>query len=419
MNAETEGASNGHALRFRTGAAMLSRLGSEQLRDEITAVLELVKNAYDADATWVQIEFREIQGNQTIRIQDDGTGMTMEDLHAKWAMLATENKVREDRSPIYRRRRLGQKGVGRFAAEKLGQQLILRTRVRDQSNVLQVKFDWNMLSGDRELGDYEFPIKRKKPEPFEPEHGTRLDIRQLRILWKKQRIEKLRLQLGHLIDPETTSTDFTIRLITPWEDLNGPLKNPLSGNETHRIAFELNEDGLETLRIFRDAKEDKKVRPIDRPIFGPLRGRLRYFSQGLGPSERSRGGNPDADWNVGIRIFRDGCRVRPYGEPGPEGDWLQIYRARYWRGSRFRLKPQYLEGAIHISKEHNPCLRDTTSREGLDANECYYALADYIQEKVADLSELIKEEELREERSRMQQRYRRALEPLTAGLNAG
>src|SRR6266704_5010455 len=117
------------SLRFRTGAAMLSRLGSEQLKDEITAVIELVKNSYDADATSVLLELRNVNAEQRLVIQDDGTGMSRDDLHAKWAFLATENKVTEDRSRVFLRKRLGQKGVGRFATEKLGSQLVLRTRV--------------------------------------------------------------------------------------------------------------------------------------------------------------------------------------------------------------------------------------------------------------------------------------------------
>src|SRR5262249_41148730 len=89
-------------------------------------------------------------------------------------------------------------------------------------------------------------------------------------------------------------------------------------------------------------RREKRTQP--RPLFGSVRGVLRYFGQGLRKVEASRGGDPDADWNIGVRVFRDGCRVRPYGEQGPEGDWLQIYRVRYQKGSRFRLKPHYLQG---------------------------------------------------------------------------
>ena len=357
VNLARVGSRTPRVLRFRTGAAMLSRLGSEQLKDEITAVLELVKNAYDADATRVDVELGQTQNEQTIRIRDNGTGMTEDDLEAKWFWLATENKVTEDRSPIFRRRRLGQKGVGRFATEKLGRQLVLRTRVKESPIALRVKFDWDRLSADRELSEYEFDIKHRTPHPLDPECGTRLDMCALRVNWNQTRVQKLRSQLAHLIDPEATSDDFKIYLLTPWPDLDGEIRNPLPGNETHRLEFELREDGHEAIRLFHAGKEERRVEQIGKPSFGPIRGRLRYFGQGLGRSERARGGNPDADWNVGIRIFRDGGRVRPYGEPGAEGDWLQIYRSRYLRGSRFRLKPHYLEGTIHISKEENPALR--------------------------------------------------------------
>jgi len=379
--------------------------------------MELVKNAYDADATDVLLELRDSEEGQRFRIQDNGSGMTREELDSKWAFLATENKRREDRSPIFQRLRLGQKGVGRFATEKLGKQLVLRTRTSQQDSVCQVRFNWDDLSGDRELSDYSFPVGSKKPEPYEPLHGTRLDIRSLRVSWTKVRVEKLRAQLASLIDPETASTDFKINLVTPWRELNGLLINPLPGNETHRIEFELSESGIEKVKKYIEGEESTLERQIDPPPFGPIRGRLRYFHQGLKASERGRGGDTDSDWNMGVRVFRDGCRVRPFGEPGHEGDWLQIYRVRYLKGSRFRLKPHYLEGTIHISKNHNPMLRDTTSREGLTADECFTAFVDYVKNKVAELSDLVREEEQKEERHRTLERYKKALEPLSAGLN--
>jgi len=404
-------------IRFRTGAALVVRLGSEQLKDEITAVIELVKNSYDADANYVLLELRNTTDGQRLIIQDDGSGMNRDDLDSKWAFLATENKVTEDRSLLYRRKRLGQKGVGRFATEKLGRELILRTRTRGMDSVYQVKFNWDELSGERELGDYEFPVRMKKPEAFEPTNGTTMEIRRLRTEWKRTEIEKLRNQLASLIDPETATTDFRIRFVTPWAELNGFLENPLKGNETHSVDFDISPSGQEAITFRDESGERTENRSTNVPIFGPIKGRLRYFGQGLKTSERSRGGDPDVDWNMGVRLFRDGCRVRPFGEPGSEGDWLQIYRARYVGGSRFRLKPHYLEGSVHITKELNPTLRDTTSREGLVEDDAYFALVEYLKARISQLSELVRMEELREERSQTQERYKKALQPLTAGLN--
>ncbi len=390
------------SLRFRTGAAMLTRLGSEQLKDEITAVIELVKNSYDADANYVLLELRNASDGQRLIIQDNGTGMSRNDLHSKWAFLATENKLSEDRSLLYRRKRLGQKGVGRFATEKLGRKLVLRTRTEGQDSVYQVSFEWDELRGERELGEYAFPLRMKRADAYEPTHGTTVEIRGLRTEWKKSKVEKLRNQLATLIDPETTSTDFKVRFVTPWQELNGFLENPLKGNETHSVEFDISPLGEETI-IFRDENEERiEKRSAITPGFGPIRGRLRYFGRGLRTSERGRGGDPDVDWNMGVRLYRDGCRVRPCGEPGPEGDWLQIYRARYVGGSRFRLKPHYLEGSVHITKDSNPTLRDTTSREGLVEDDHYFALVEYLKARVSQLSELVRMEELREERAQTQ-----------------
>lgn len=404
-------------LRFRTGAAMPSRLGSQQLKDDYTAIIELVKNAYDADATKVSVDLKAVDNNQRLRIQDNGSGMTLADLHEKWAWLATENKVREDRSQNFRRRRLGQKGVGRFAAEKLGSELILRTRTTADKKVHQIRFDWDGLKSEQELSDYTFPISKTSPEGEEPQTGCRLEIRRLRRIWNRKDVAKLKNQLAQLIDPESTATDFEIYLRTPWEELNGVLENPLAGAETHRIEFSCDADGNEVIRVHGPGGDENRKSRRDPPSFGPVRGRLRYFGDGLRPIDRSRGGDPEADWNMGVRIFRDGCRVRPYGEPGSDGDWLEIYRTRYLKGSRFRLRPNYLEGSIHISKDSNPDLRDTTSREGLEVNDAYEELVHFVRDKIAALSDLLREEELRDERRQQQERYSKALDPLTNGLN--
>ena len=404
-------------LRWGVRGSIISRLGSEQLKDEITAVMELVKNAYDADAKFVKIEFIDSAGEKEIKIQDDGSGMTIEDLKTNWAFLATENKLREPRSPLLKRRRLGQKGVGRFATEKLGKMLILKTRVAGESKIKQVIFDWDLISGEKELTDYKHLITEKKPGNFEPEKGTCLHIKKLRANWIKKKIEKLRNQLCTLIDPDSAASDFKIFIQTPWEDINGELKNPLPGNETHKLDFDLGNDGTELIILNTEGSQKKAKSKPGIPSFGPIRGCLRYYGKGLKTSERSRG-DSDSDWNMGVRIFRDGCRVRPYGEIGSEGDWLQIYRTKYYKGGKqFRLKPNYLEGAIHISTDLNPVLRDTTSREGIEENDAFRDLVGYVQNKVLELSDIVGEEEVKEERRKNQERYKKVLEPLTAALN--
>lgn len=409
--------SGDRTLHFRTGAALIARLGSQQLKDPFTAVIELVKNAYDADATVVTVEIREADGAQAIRVQDDGTGMTLDDLRNKWAYLATENKIREDRSPLYRRRRLGQKGVGRFAAEKLGGHLTLRTRTDGFTHVNKVQFSWDQLQADRELVEYSFPVTHTKPDNSELRSGTRLDIRDLRMRWTHSDAAKLRSQLCSLIDPDATTSEFRIRFVTPWNEQADFLANPLPGNETHKLEFSLSEDGTVTL-VLSDEKQSKPERvSIGPQLFGPIRGVLRYYGTGLRRVDTARGGNAEVDWNVGVRIFRDGCRVRPYGEPGAVGDWLQIYRSRYLKGSRFRLKPHYLEGNIYVSKDGNPELRDTTSREGLEENAAFNALVGFIQDQVSALSEAVRDQEVRQERQRIRYRYEKALEPLAGGLS--
>lgn len=401
-------------LAFGVSASIIGRLGEEALKNEKTAVVELVKNSYDADAKTVVVTINQ----SNLRIQDDGAGMSERDLKDKWCRIATENKVAESRSEIFKRRRLGHKGVGRFACQKLGQNLVLTTSRRDESHLLQVAFDWQEFTGEKSLDEVRFSIKRKRPTASKPlAQGTILEISELNDNWEKRRVRILRNLLMTLVDPAGGTTDFRVVLRTPWPDLNGELRNPLIGKESHRLEFSSDAAGQVRVKIFAGEKQ-KRADTIAVPIqLGPIRGYLRYFGDGLRKSESSRGGSTEEDWNMGVRIFRDGFRIRPYGEPGEEGDWLGLYRRRYRQGSRFRLKPHYLEGAIYITREENPGLRDTTSREGLDENESYEALVALARDLLNRLNDEIYEEEVIEQRKHKNERYKSVLSPLTSGLN--
>lgn len=115
--------------KFRPRARLLRILGEELIGDEIVAVTELVKNAYDADAENVLIELKNVQTDQgEIIISDDGCGMTRALVINSWMQLGTNFKRKQKYSEVKKRRVLGEKGVGRFAVDKLGKVLELFTK---------------------------------------------------------------------------------------------------------------------------------------------------------------------------------------------------------------------------------------------------------------------------------------------------
>src|SRR5438552_4277108 len=115
-------AENGKVYKIRARTHILRLMGEELIGDDGLAVFELVKNGYDADASSVAVDLNVRPGPaQSITVFDTGTGMTIEDITGKWLELATDSKRKDIavRTKKFRRRVLGEKGVGRIASFKL------------------------------------------------------------------------------------------------------------------------------------------------------------------------------------------------------------------------------------------------------------------------------------------------------------
>jgi HSP90 family molecular chaperone len=106
-------------LKWRFDVSTFRLIGRELITDRITALFELVKNCYDANAQNVYVEFYNVgtkNPNSKIIIRDDGLGMTLSDIKDKWMVVGTASKRKELYSPEpYKRRYVGEKGIGRFA----------------------------------------------------------------------------------------------------------------------------------------------------------------------------------------------------------------------------------------------------------------------------------------------------------------
>lgn len=206
--------------RFRPRARLIRTIGAELISSEIVAVLELVRNSYDADARRVQIRFASphVPEEASLEILDDGHGMSQEVLLGPWLEPATDFKVSGGPSPHggerspRGRRRLGSKGVGRFAAQRLGRHLMVRTSTGRRPTALEADFDWNRLDrGDRYLDQLTIPWREVRSRSGRW-HGTSLLIESLRDRWVPARFDRLRLALSRLLGPGLGANPFAIGL---------------------------------------------------------------------------------------------------------------------------------------------------------------------------------------------------------------
>jgi HSP90 family molecular chaperone len=123
---------------FSVDAGIIDRLGRELVAKHETAVSELVKNAYDADATKVDLIFSNSnKPGGTLWVRDNGHGMNREELINGFMRLSSTDKIHHPISPIYKRQRAGRKGIGRFAAQRLGNRLVITTKREEQEKALQ------------------------------------------------------------------------------------------------------------------------------------------------------------------------------------------------------------------------------------------------------------------------------------------
>ena len=154
---------NSGFLHFKVDARILSQLGRELVAKRTTALAELVKNAYDADATNVTIHFINPAEGGLLEIRDTGEGMDLATIRDHWMRLSTGNKERNPISPRFKRIRGGKKGIGRFAAHSLGERLVLSTTTEGSDERIVATFEWtNFEQASTEICEKEGLAKKRE-----------------------------------------------------------------------------------------------------------------------------------------------------------------------------------------------------------------------------------------------------------------
>lgn len=391
---------------FSIDARTVLSLGRQSIRDHTTAVLELVKNSYDADATTVIISVIGKAPVPLIRISDNGEGMTAQDIRKKWLRIGYSAK-RENTTTERRRRRTGEKGIGRISADRLGAALVLRTRGRGQ-NAVQLEVNWNDFDvAGKDLT--EIPVTLSEvASPLFPEksaHGTELTISSLREHWTSKDVEALYQELSLLTPPFRAVDDFSIYIESdiegaPTGRVNSPffevaeieLTAKLRGLRVDysikdRIGTTELEERVNHKTTWQRLSHQSATRP-ERPRIGPIAVRLAFYPRKAallkGTEFRLTDLREFLGVNAGVKVYRDNVRVKPYGDPSaPEGDWLGLAerKTRDPAGvarAGFRVAPNQIVGAVFISRDENPELVDSASREGLIENEAFIDLRRFV-----------------------------------------
>lgn len=433
---------------FTASSRTAMLIGSENFSNPEGAIIELVKNTYDADSPCCYIFFDGSDNHYTdIYIADYGSGMDISTITDCWMQIGTDDKLHNVQTETGRIKS-GAKGIGRFALNRLGGQAIMFTH-KEGEYAFSWKVDWN---------DFNSPGKRINDITAELEviplakiqeiisflsqrfnislpsftTGTVLNVKNLNDSWNKDSFSHLFVSLQDLIPPFDIPSfqqylyvkevedygkiearyydDFDYKVSAKYEegslivdvhrnelDINA-LRSEYRGvfdlddmkrfpyrlvdfeNETYQLNMPLNElSGMRQSKLLEEYSSKLGTFSFDfyfvkssKSDISSEKSDAKYPYRQFSPTHRRQ-------WlrkNIGVKIYRDKFRVRPYGENGE--DWLHL-GDRYAQnpigaGQRmggYHIRQNQIVGVVEISRLENLYLQDKSGREGLQENEVF------------------------------------------------
>ena len=398
--------------KIRPAGRHILTIGKDLIHDNYAAVIELVKNAYDADSPDVEIEFEAHQDHSgySIVIADHGHGMSREDVINKWLVPSTSDKSERKESPSGRPMQ-GNKGVGRYAASILGIDLHLET-VTPEGEKTTVLLEWNQFKNAQYLDDVEILVETIQ---VSEQHGTRLTMvgdAELLATWNKKQFERLQDELKKLKSPVSSifgNDEFSIKLSVEGFDGVNNIKQsiepyPFFDIFDYKISGSISEDGKGVLKYSsqkaRNISEEKIPFNTKDEIANSLKKELQFDfdnSTGCGKLEidiRVYDREPEAieslinrglknesgdyvkkldarrllnEYN-GIGVYRSGFRIRPLGDA--DFDWLKLNERRVQNPS-LRIGSNQVIGYVQIQSEDQSDLIEKSARDGLKENQAF------------------------------------------------
>ena len=394
-------------LSFRISSALKNIIGKDLITDKYIAVFELVKNAYDAGASLVNIGIHNLNANNpTITISDNGCGMNYNDIIDKWLFVAySEKKERNkpnknDYRDRIKRNVAGAKGVGRFSCDRLGSKLTLYSKSNDDIWTNKLTIDWDNFEADdtNEFTEINVEYMQVSSMPNGFTSGTIIEISNLRESWDRPSILFLKKSLMKLISPnaDTYEDSFYITLTVPDEEandnkvkskrdvVNGRIENDVFEKldiKTTNISVSIDTEGKTISTTLTDRGEDifkiieantsyRLLKGIDISVFYLNTIAKTNFTRIMGLHAVNYGS---------IFVYKNGFRIYPYGNPGE--DFFGIDKRKAQGYNRY-LGTREVLGRISIVSDGDEFVETTSRDGGFIKNNHVDMLTDFFWQKV-------------------------------------
>lgn len=383
-----------HHLRF--APEILARLGEELVPYADLGIMELVRNAYDADATTCKLTLSNAeQPGGTLSVVDNGDGMTSEQLADGFLLIGKSSKSFETHT-MSRRRKVGEKGLGRLAALRLGTHVTVRTRSKqtpDSEHILTI--DWQKVDASEAVEDVPLTIESRPPTG---PRGTTVEIQGLRQGLSERDAERLARSLLMLTGPFQDGAAFQVTCDTPeFKHLSRLINADLLEWAEYRLMATLDARGQASAKLFnwrgeevfseghskvgmrRYGRGDKSA-PLS---FAAPAAKFEMWMFNLNPGaskEVRLAQQPTAtikNWLRevgGVHLYHRKLRVQPYGDMG--NDWLGI-NVRRAASPEQRPSTNTSLGRIQVEDPNNR-LQPKTDRSGFVDAPPFVELQEFV-----------------------------------------
>jgi len=388
-------------------------LGSQLISDKFTAIIELVKNSYDANATEVHIDFIDSHDpkNGKIVISDNGFGMSKDDIQNKWMKIGTNSKRNHNSTPApFNRVLLGEKGIGRFAIEKISNHIFLESKEAKKNILHQLEIDWR---------DYEKAVTKEKPPLFTSiinkysaietlstnkikNQGTILSFNALKEVWSSNDIKRLKRELAKFVSPISNDnikienkfkilvkegTGKTLFNVSEYEEV---INDSLAyATEVYKINFDTKENIQNELH-WNEEKKELEILKINESSFGCIKIHIYYFDSK--DKRKFKLAYKGKDLAIdGFKVYRDGILATPFVEIASTEEGVDKYRdilgidKRRWSNFFGKISSHDFIGIIEITKENNPNIRDLTNRQDFEDTKEYKEFKKFIVEQIIQI----------------------------------
>jgi len=409
-------------VHFRVSGKITRLLGRESVSESITALFEVLKNSHDADAISTIVQLKDILSGagKIVLKEKKGDGMTLEEITQKFFVIGTYAKESKDgttrETKRFQRRMLGNKGVGRFALERLGREVKIVSKPINSNQKFTFTIDWDKFT-DREITVDQVGIDVIQEErEVNEDSGLDIEISRLNDEWNVASIRRLESKIQRLILPKEfqPKNAFNIILDAPEFGYNQKeIRVDLLQRAYYYLKADLFEDRIKiTAKIKNNnvistthkndlitefvpyhygakitkSEEQHGIKNIRDLTCGPVQLIVYYFPifQKNSPENRDAiryygevfGQLIDSELpkHSGIRVFRDGMREFTYGDPN--NDWAE--RASISRNMSGTVQADRLIGYTMINNQQNRGIISTTNRETAIQNQAFQDLKEFV-----------------------------------------